>query len=135
MLAILYNNVFESSQRRTFKLANPKHERRTEHQSGRFSQSQLSWLQGRNVYTLCTKNYCVNRSFSLVCPFLDKIKSLVFSLLRYWDSILIWIFDWKEMQNKRKKWIKKRAKTTPMNEWNRYLLQKLKHKGMKTTHK
>ena len=44
------------------------------------------------VYT-CTKNYCVNTSFSLVCHFLDKIKSLVFSLLRYLYSILIWIFD------------------------------------------
>ena len=35
----VYKNVFESSQGGTFKLANPKHEHRTERQSGRLSQS------------------------------------------------------------------------------------------------
>ena len=35
----VYKNVFESSQGRTFKLANPKREHRTERQSGRLSQS------------------------------------------------------------------------------------------------
>ena len=73
------------------------------------------------VYT-CTKNYCVNTSFSIVCRFLDKIKSLVFSLLRYLYSFYFNLdirlnrFDWKEIQNKRKKWIKKREKNTPLNE-------------------
>ena len=73
------------------------------------------------VYT-CTKNYCVNTSFSIVCRFLDKIKSLVFSLLCYLYSFYFNLdirlnrFDWKEIQNKRKKWIKKREKNTPLNE-------------------
>ena len=73
------------------------------------------------VYT-CTKNYCVNTSFSIVCRFLDKIKSLVFSLLCYLYSFYFNLdirlnrFDWKEIQNKRKKWIKKREKNTPVNE-------------------
>ena len=35
----VYKNVFESSQEGTFKLVNPKHEHRTERQSGRLSQS------------------------------------------------------------------------------------------------
>ena len=70
------------------------------------------------VYTF-TKNYCVNTSFNLVFRFLDKIKSLFFSLLRYWYSILIWIFDWidsieRRYKIKEKKWIKKRAKNTPI---------------------
>ena len=73
------------------------------------------------VYT-CTKNYCVNTSFNIICRFLDKIKSLVFSLLRYLCSFYFNLdirlnrFDWKEIQNKRKKWIKKREKNTPLNE-------------------
>ena len=73
------------------------------------------------VYT-CTKNYCVNTSFSIVCRFLDRIKSLVFSLLCYLYSFYFNLdirlnrFDWKEIQNKRKKWIKKREKNTPLNE-------------------
>ena len=73
------------------------------------------------VYT-CTKNYCVNTSFSIVCRFLDKIKSLVFSLLCYLYSFYFNLdirlnrFDWKEIQNKWKKWIKKREKNTPLNE-------------------
>ena len=35
----VYKNVFEIGQGRTFKLANPKHEHRTERQSDRLSQS------------------------------------------------------------------------------------------------
>ena len=39
IISSLYKNVFESSQGRTFKLVNPKHEYITEHHPGRLSQS------------------------------------------------------------------------------------------------
>ena len=48
----VYKNVFESSLGGMFKPVNPKHEHRTKPESGRLSESQLSWLQSRNVYTL-----------------------------------------------------------------------------------
>ena len=59
----------------TFKLANPIHENRTERQSGRLSVWTFFTAEPKCVYT-CAKNLCVNKSFSLVCCFLDKIKNL-----------------------------------------------------------
>ena len=59
----------------TFKLAIPIHENRTERQSGRLSVWTFFTAEPKCVYT-CAKNLCVNKSFSLVCCFLDKIKNL-----------------------------------------------------------
>ena len=56
----------------TFKLATLKHEHRTERQYGRLS---VLTAGPKYVYT-GSKNFCVNTIFSLVCCFLDKIKSL-----------------------------------------------------------
>ena len=130
-----------------FKLVNPKHEHRTEHQSGRLSQSYILLLLlfcmlccqfrvsggytysvkmhqkililGSSIYAFRIQNYSRNTFWLYSYPsrvFLYFLWSFckyffwvlpytpIFSLLRYWYSILIWIFDWIDSTERR--WMK-----------------------------
>ena len=58
----LYKNDFESSQEGTFKFANPKHEHRTERQSGRLSQLSLNFLD-------CRAEMCIHLYEEFMCQY------------------------------------------------------------------